>query len=108
MPFTLWPIYDRVRLMPHELAWSGCPDDPLARDVWWARHILNQIGKHDRCWVHVERIQRDSELYVGRRLDAEAVRRAARRSGARVREDAVGYDMRACDRLLWDTVMREL
>lgn len=102
MPHTLWPLHERVRLMPHELAWGG------SADAWWARWILKRIGKHDRAWVPIERIQRDSEVYVGKRLDAGAVRHAARLSGARVRDDAVGYDMRACDRLLWETVMREL
>lgn len=92
--------------MPHELAW--CPDKNIATDVWWARYILNRIGKHERTWVPIERLQRDSEVYVGKRLDAEALRTAARLSGARVQRDAVGYDMRACDRLLWQTVMQEL
>lgn len=105
---TLWPLYDRVRLMPHELAWCGRPDSPLATDVWWARYILGRIGKHDRAWVPIARLQRDAELYVGKRLDAEAVRTAARLSGGRVRTDAVGYDMRACDRLMWETVVQEL
>jgi hypothetical protein len=106
MPFTLWPPYERMRLMPHELAWAR--GHPLAKDVWWARWILKNIGKHDRAWVPIARLQRDSEVYVGKQLDADAFRVAAQRSGARVREDAVGYDMRACDHMLWDTVEREL
>eukprot|EP00951_Prasinocladus_malaysianus_P045642 scaffold612741_cov18-Prasinocladus_malaysianus.AAC.1 len=61
MAAALWPLYERVRLMPHELAWTGPgADEDTARQVWWARWILKMIGRHDTAWVPIERLRRDS------------------------------------------------
>lgn len=98
------PPHEKIRLMPHELSWCGDPDSPLAADAWWARWILNLIGKSDRTWIATKRLSRDSEVYIGKQIPEAAFVLAARRSGARVRDDAVGYDMIACDRMFWDTV----
>jgi hypothetical protein len=108
MPFTLWPLADRVRLAPLELAWADRPDDPaLSREVWWARWVLDMIGRHPSAWVPVRRLVWESEAYVGRQLSEEAFRVAARRNGARVRPDAVGYDMAAFDRIRLEALLAD-
>ena len=102
---SLWPEYRRMRLMEHELAWGGegVPEG-LRGDVWWARYVLRRIPRHERAWVPISKLQRYAGVCIGGEPAPEAFRLAARRMGARVREDAVGCDVRVCDRLYWELV----
>jgi hypothetical protein len=102
----LWPYYERMQLQDIELNWAGdrIQDDSLKKDAWWARWLLNRIGKHPKSWVPIARLQRDSLIYFGGAPSDAAFRAAAKAMGARVNRTHVGYDMIACDRLLWDLV----
>lgn len=101
---TLWPPYERMRLTHQELGWLARAPEALRRDVWFARMLLKWIGRHDLAWVSIKRLRADSLVHFGGEPSAEAFREAARALGGRVSETHVGFDIRACDRLLWEAV----